>query len=156
MINETEHCRKQSRKDTQEKLDGDACQLQYVNDASVDLNEVCLRTTYFFLKEPVFVSDVFLLALLSHENLHSLSEVVSRVFSPESTPLAYSSLPYSANLIIFYLFIYFILISNIFFSNRSLGTFFHGFCIPFPLPDSRFHALVLPPKITFAMQNHKL
>ena len=58
-----------------------------INDASVDLNKVCLHITYLFLKKLVFVSDVFLLALLSLENLHSLLEVVSRAFSPESTPL---------------------------------------------------------------------
>ena len=46
-----------------------------------------------FLKELVFVSEVFLLALLSHENLHSLPEVVSRVFSPESTPLVIQQFP---------------------------------------------------------------
>ena len=54
-----------------------------MNNASVDLNELCLHITYLFLKELVFVSDVFLLTLLSHENLHSLPEVVSIVFSPE-------------------------------------------------------------------------
>ena len=64
-----------------------ATPFSYINDASVDLNEVCLHITYLFLKELVFVSDVFLLALLSHENLHSLPEVESRVFSLESTPL---------------------------------------------------------------------
>ena len=31
-----------------------------------------------------------------------------------------------------------------FFSNRSLGTFFHKFRIPFPFPDSGFRVLVLP------------
>ena len=64
-----------------------ATPFSYINDASVDLNEVCLHITYLFLKELAFVSDVFVLALLSHENLHSLPEVVSRVFSPESTPV---------------------------------------------------------------------
>ena len=64
-----------------------ATPFSYINDASVDFNKVCLHITYLFLKELVFVSDVFLLALLSHENLHSLPEMVSRVFSPESTPL---------------------------------------------------------------------
>ena len=59
----------------------------YINDASVDLNKVCVHVTYLFLKELAFVSDVFVLALLSHGNLHPLPEVVSRVFSPESTPL---------------------------------------------------------------------
>ena len=53
----------------------------------------------------------------------------------------------------FYLFIYFFVIANIFFSNRSLGTFFHGFCIPFPFlfpfPDSGFRVLVLPIFYTF-------
>ena len=33
----------------------------YINDASNDLNEVCLHITYLFLKELVFVSDFFLL-----------------------------------------------------------------------------------------------
>ena len=49
-----------------------ATPFSYMNDASVDLNELCLHITYLFLKELVFVSDVFLLALLSHENLHLL------------------------------------------------------------------------------------
>ena len=65
----------------------------YINDASVDLNEVCLHLTHFFLKELVFVSDVFLLSLLSHENLRSLLEVVSRIFSLESTPLVIQQSP---------------------------------------------------------------
>ena len=43
----------------------------YINIASVDLNKVCLHISYLFLKELVFVSDVFLLALFTHENLHS-------------------------------------------------------------------------------------
>ena len=38
-----------------------ATPFSYVNNASVDLNEVCLHITYLFLKELVFVSDVFLL-----------------------------------------------------------------------------------------------
>ena len=57
------------------------------------LNEVCLHITYLFLKELAIVSDIFLLALLSHEILHSVSEVVSRVFSPESTPLVIQHSP---------------------------------------------------------------
>ena len=65
----------------------------YTNNASVDFNEVCLHITYLFLKELVFVSDVFLLALLSHENVHSLPEEVSRVFSPESTSLVIQQSP---------------------------------------------------------------
>ena len=65
----------------------------YINDAPVDLNEVGLHLTYLSLRELVFVSDVFLLALLSHENLHSLPDVVSRVFSPESTPLMIQQSP---------------------------------------------------------------
>ena len=40
------------------------------------LKEVRIHITYLFLKQLVIVSDVFLLALLSHENLHSLPEVV--------------------------------------------------------------------------------
>ena len=98
-----------------------ATPFSYVNDASDDSNEVCLHITYLFLKALVFVSNVFLLALLSHENLHSLPIVVSSVFSPESTPLVIQQSPllYSANLFIcvffFYLFIYFIVIANILF-----------------------------------------
>ena len=70
-----------------------ATPFSYINNASVDLNEVCLHITYLFLKELVFVIAVFLLALLSHENLHSLPEVVLRVFSPESTPLVIQKSP---------------------------------------------------------------
>ena len=44
----------------------------YINNASVYLNKVCLHITYLFIKELVIVSDffsaiVFLLALLSYE-----------------------------------------------------------------------------------------
>ena len=51
----------------------------YINNASVYLNEVCLHITYLFIKELVIASDVFsaivfLLALLSYENVHSLPE----------------------------------------------------------------------------------
>ena len=70
-----------------------AVSFSYINDASVDLKEVCLHITYLFLKELVFVNDVFLLALLSHENLHSLPELVSRLFSPELTPLVIQQSP---------------------------------------------------------------
>ena len=95
-----------------------ATPFSYINDASVDLNEVCLQITYLFPKELVFVSDVFLLALLSDEKLHSLPEVVSRVFSPESTPLVIQLSPLQliySFMSFFYLFIYFIVIANIFF-----------------------------------------
>ena len=34
----------------------------YINDASVDFNEVCLHITCVFFEELVFISDVFLLA----------------------------------------------------------------------------------------------
>ena len=92
-----------------------------------------LRITYLFLKELVFVSDVFLLALLSHENLRSLPEVgIKSLFtvidSSSDTAVSSTQLIYSF-MSFFNLFIYFIVIANIyihfFFSNRSLGTFFH-------------------------------
>ena len=130
-----------------------ATPFSYINDASDDSNEVCLHITYLFLKALVFVSNVFLLALLSHENLHSLPIVVSSVFSPESTPLVIQQSPllHSANsfICVFFFICLFILLSLLiffFFSNRSLGTFFHGFRIPFPFPfpDSGFNVLVLP------------
>ena len=132
----------------------------YVNDASDDSNEVCLHITYLFLKALVFVSHVFLLALLSHENLHSLPTVVSSVFSPESTPRGTQQSPllYSANLFIcafFYLFIYCIVIANIIFFKSiawnllsqipySVSVSVSVSVIPFPFPDSGFRVLVLP------------
>ena len=73
----------------------------YINDASDDSNEVCLHITYLFLKALVFVSNVFLLALLSHENLHSLPIVVSSVFSPESTPLVIQQVSLSSTQLIY-------------------------------------------------------
>ena len=118
-----------------------ATPFSYINDASVDSNEVCLHITYFFLKELVFVSDVFLLALLSHENLHSLPIVVSSVFSPESTPLVIQQSPllYSANLFIcvfFYLFVYFIVIAIIFFQIDRLEPSFTDPVFRFRCRDS--------------------
>ena len=91
LINKTEHCWRQPKKDTHENLT--TTPLSYINDASVDLNKVCLHVTYLFLKELHIASDVFLLALLSHENLQSLPEVVWKVFSPESTPLVIQQSP---------------------------------------------------------------
>ena len=91
-----------------------ATPFSYINNAPVDLNEICLQVTYLFLKELVFGSDVFLLALLSHENLHSLPEVVSRVFSLELTPsdsaVSSTQLIYSF-MSFFYLSVYFIVIA---------------------------------------------
>ena len=46
--------------DTQEKLDDNT--FSYINNASVNLNKVCLHVTYLFLEELVIASDVFLLA----------------------------------------------------------------------------------------------
>ena len=62
------------------------------------------------------------------------------VLAVSSTHLIYSFMSFS------YLFIYYFVVANIFFSNRSLGTFFHGLRItfPFPFPDSKFCVLVLP------------
>ena len=161
MINKTEHCSRQPRKDTQGKFDDDAFQLYkrrlcrfkpfivrvldrvlwgdsyllslrtksydvtiqmkalclylhmalfvskfekmklghlveicfWLNLAVKGLNEVRLHITYLFLKQLVIVTDVFLLALLSHENLHSLPEVVWGVFSPESTHVVIQQSP---------------------------------------------------------------
>ena len=122
-----------------------------LNDASVDLNEVYLHITYLFLKRLVFVSDIFLLALLSHENLHSLPEVVSRVFSPELTPLVIQqSPPLTLTLfiyVLFYLFIYFIVIANIYFFqiNRLESSFVDSiFRFHDSISISRFRVLVLP------------
>ena len=68
----------------------------WLNLAVKGLNEVCLHITYPSLKELVIVSDVFLPGWLPDENLHSLPEMISRVFSPESTPIViqHSPLPW--------------------------------------------------------------
>ena len=96
-----------------------AAPFSYINDSSDDSNEVCLHITYLFLKALVFVSNVYLLALLSHENLQSLPIMVSSVFLPESTPLLIQQPPllYSANLFIcvFFLICLFILLSLLIF-----------------------------------------
>ena len=153
MINKTEHCWRQPRKDTKKNLT--ATPFSYINDASDDSNEVCLHITYLFLKALVFVSNVFLLALLSHENLHSLPIVVSSVFSPESTPLVIQQSPllYSANLFIcvFFLSIYLFVIANIFFFKSIAWNLLSQIpysvsvsVIPSLFPDSGFRVLVLP------------
>ena len=103
-----------------------ATPFSYINDASDDSNEVCLHITYLFLKALVFVSNVFLLALLSHENLHPLPIVVSSVFSPESTPLVIQQSPllHSANsfICVFFFICLFILLSLlIFFFFKSIA-----------------------------------
>ena len=72
-----------------------------------------------------------------------------------------SSLLYSPNLFIYVFFLSFLSLLTFFFSSRPLGTFFHGFRIPFPfpfpfpdsgfrIPDSGFHVLVLPHSPSFA------
>ena len=136
-----------------------AAPFSYINDSSDDSNEVCLHITYLFLKALVFVSNVYLFALLSHENLQSLPIVVSSVFLPESTPLVIQQPPllYSANLFIcvFFLICLFILLSlliYIFFKSIAWNLLSQipysvsVSVIPFPFPDSGFHVLVLPQK----------
>ena len=113
-----------------------ATPVSYINDACDDSNEVCLRITYLFLKALVFVSNVFLFALLSHENLQSLPIVLSSVFSPESTLIVIQQSPllYSANLFIcvFFFFIcLFILLSLLIF-------FFQIDCLEPSFTDSVF------------------
>ena len=109
----------------------------YINDASVDFNEVCLHITWLFFKELVFISDVcFSPHLLSHENLFAfiagsgIKSLFTGTDSSSDTAVSSTQLIYSF-MSFFNLFIYFIVIANTFFSNRSLGTFFHGFLVPF-------------------------
>ena len=118
-----------------------ATPFSYINNASDNSNEVCLHITHLFLKALVFVSNVFLLPLLSHDNLHSLPIVVSSVFSPESTPLVIQQSPllYSANLFIcvfFLMFIYFIVITDIFFQIDRLEPSFTDSVFRFRFRDS--------------------
>ena len=116
---------KTTHKRYREKLEGDAYD---------DSNEVCLHITYLFLKALVFVINVFLLALLSHENLQSLPIVLSSVFSPKSTSLVIQQSPllYSANFFICVFFIcLFILLSLLIF-------FFQIDCLEPSFTDSVF------------------
>ena len=112
-----------------------ATPVSYINDACDDSNKVCLHITYLFLKALVFVSNVFLFALLSHENLQSLPIVLSSVFSPESTSIVIQQSPllYSANLFIcvFFLICLFILLSLLIF-------FFQIDCLEPSFTDSVF------------------
>ena len=117
---------KTTHKRYREKLEGDAYD---------DSNEVCLHITYLFLKALVFVSNVFLFALLSHENLQSLPIVLSSVFSPDSTSIVIQQSPllYSANLFIcvFFFICLFILLSLLIF-------FFQIDCLEPSFTDSVF------------------
>ena len=101
--------------------------------------KVCFHTTYIFLKVLIIVCHVsamdFPLTQLSHENLHSLLEMGWKFFSAESTP------PYCLSLhTVFYLFIYFLVLVSfllvLFFSNQSLGTYFHRYQFQISFHDS--------------------
>ena len=63
------------------------------------------------------------------------------VLAVSSTHLIYSFMSY-----FFIRLFIFLSLLTFFFSNRLLGTFFHGFRIPFPFPfpNSGFRVLVLP------------
>ena len=122
-----------------------ATTFSYINDASIELKEVYLHITYLFLKELIIPSEVFssaivfLLALLRmsffihcrkwYEESFYRNRLRSHT-AVSSAQVIYSFMP------LFHRFVYFIVIANIFVSNRSLGTFFDGFCISFP--DSMF------------------
>ena len=128
-----------------------AVSFSYINDASVDLKEVCLHITYLFLKELVFVNDFFLLTLLSHENLHSLPELVSRLFftgidSSSDTAVSSTLLIYS--FLSFFEICLFILLSFLTFFFKSIAwnllsrnPYSISISVPvsvIPLPDSVF------------------
>ena len=106
----------------------------------------------------VIVSDVFLLALLSNENLHSfpgsgMKSLFTGIHSSSHTAVSSTQVIYS--FMSFFKICLFILLSLLyFFSNRSLGTFFHGFRIPFP--GTAFHILVLPWSITNSLSRASL
>ena len=109
-----------------------------INNASVDLNEVCLHITYLFLEKLVIVSDVFsaivfLLALLSCEKFafiagRGMTSLFTKIDSSSQTAV-FPGINFIHSFLLS-LLIYF-------FSNRSLGTFFHRFRIPFPFPSFR-------------------
>ena len=69
MINKTEHCWRQPRKDTKKNLT--ATPFSYINDISDDSNEVCLHITYLFLKALVFVSNITPLVIQQSPLLYS-------------------------------------------------------------------------------------
>ena len=72
-----------------------------------------------------------------------IKSIFTGIDSSSDTAVSSSQLIYSF-VSFFNLSIYFIVIANIYiFSNRSLGTFFHGFRIPYSVSVSGFHAIVL-------------
>ena len=138
-----------------------ATPFSYINDASVDLNEVCLHITYLFLKELAFVSDVFLLALLSHENCIHCQKWYQESFhwndSCDTAILAVSSTHLIYSLMSFFficLFIFFVIVDIFFFKSIAWNLLsripYSVSVILFPFPDSRFRVLVLP-RILFTL-----
>ena len=127
-----------------------ATPFSYINDASVDLNEVCLHISYLFLKELVFVSDVrfsprsavpWEFAFIAGSGIKSLFTGIdsSSDTAVSSTQLIYSFMPF-----FICLFILLSLLTYFFFESIA-WTFFHGFRIPIPwfrfhfrIPDSMF------------------
>ena len=119
----------------------------WLNLAVRRLNEVCLHITYLFLKELVILSAMFFLALLSHENLHSLPEVVWRVFFTGIDSSGHTAVSSAQVIYSFFknLFIYFIVIANIFFYKSIAWSLLSRIpysvsVIPVPFPDSCFSA----------------
>ena len=138
-----------------------ATPFSYINDDSVDLNEVCLHITYLFLKELAFVSDVFLLALLSHENCIHCQKWYQESFhwndSCDTAILAVSSTHLIYSLMSFFficLFIFFVIVDIFFFKSIAWNLLsripYSVSVILFPFPDSRFRVLVLP-RILFTL-----
>ena len=104
--------------------------------------------------ELAFVSDVFLLALLSHENCIHCQKWYQESFhwndSRDTAVLAVSSTHLICSLMsFFYLFIYFFVIADIFFFKSIAWNLLSRIpyfvsVILFPFPDPRFRVLVLP------------
>ena len=96
----------------------------------------------------------FLLALLSHENFafiagSGMKSIFTRIDSSSHTAASSAQVIYSFMSFFKNLFIYFIVIANIFFYKaiawRLLSRIPYSVSvIPVPLPDSRFLLLVLP------------
>ena len=72
-----------------------ATPFSFINDTSVDLNEVCLHITYLLLKELVFVSDVFLLFICCLIAGSGIKSLFTRIDSSSDTAVSSTQLIYS-------------------------------------------------------------
>ena len=132
-LGKTEHCWRQPRKDTQEKLDGDVFQFykrrlcrfkRSLSPHNLPFSSFCqwsFSLRFALPWEFAFIAESCIKSLFTGIDSSSDTAV-------SSTQLTYSFMS-------FFICLFILLLLLI---NRSLGTFFHGFRIQFPFPDSMF------------------